>query len=43
MIDAIVKISGSVLCLGLGTILLAFGVMLLSVFAVEVVNHFRGK
>jgi len=43
MIEAIVKISGSIFCLGVGTFLLAFGVMILSVFVVEVLNHLRGK
>ncbi len=43
MIETIVKISGSILCLGVGAVLLAFGLMLLSVFTVEVVNHIRNK
>jgi len=39
MVDAIVKLAGSVLCLGVGAVLLAFGLMVLSVFVVEVWNQ----
>lgn len=43
MIDIIVKIAGSILCLGVGVVLLTFGLMVLSVFFMEVYNHIRGK
>lgn len=39
MVDAIVKLAGSVLCLGVGVVLLAFGLMVLSVFVIEVWNQ----
>jgi hypothetical protein len=35
MMDIIVKLAGSILCLGVGSVLLAFGLMLLAIFCVE--------
>lgn len=43
MIDAIVKITGSIFCLGIGTALFAFGIMVLSVFTMEVYSHIKDK
>ena len=44
MIDIIVKVAGSVFCLGVGVALLAFGLMMLSAFFVEIYGRvFRAK
>lgn len=36
MVDIIVKISGSIFCLGIGVVLLAVGLLILSAFVTEV-------
>jgi hypothetical protein len=38
MIEIIVKIAGSIFCLGAGTVLFAFGLIIISVFILEVWN-----
>tara|TARA_R110000824_G_scaffold316993_1_gene504226 strand:+ start:598 stop:735 length:138 start_codon:yes stop_codon:yes gene_type:complete len=44
MIDIIVKVAGSVFCLGVGVALLAFGLMVLCVFIAEIYGRvFRAK
>jgi len=40
MIDAIVKISGSVLCLGLGMVLFSIGIIILSAYVIEIRERF---
>jgi uncharacterized membrane protein YqjE len=43
MIETIVKIAGSIFCLGAGVVLLTFGLMVLSVLVIEILNHFKDK
>ena len=44
MVDIIVKISGSIFCLGIGVVLLAVGLLILSALAVETYERiFRAK
>lgn len=44
MIDIIVKVAGSVFCLGVGVALLAFSLMVLSAFFAEIYGRvFRAK
>ena len=40
MIDGIVKIAGSVLCLGVGLALFAFGLVMLSAFCNEIYDRY---
>lgn len=39
--DLIVKIAGSIFCLGVGSVLLALGTIMISVFVVEVYNKIK--
>ena len=43
MIDIIVKISGSIFCLGIGVVLLAVGLLILSAFVTEVYGRCLNK
>ena len=38
--QTIVEIAGSILCLGVGMVLFAFGLMMLTVFISEVYRHY---
>jgi hypothetical protein len=43
ILNGIVIIAGSVLCFGVGMVLLTFGLMVFTVFILEVWNRVRGK
>ena len=44
MVDIIVKISGSIFCLGFGVMMLSIGLLILSALAVEIYERiFRAK